>query len=291
MAVSDLYQAFADDSGGQETPERYLVLAAYALPAEHWERFSDEWHRVLRLPPTIEYLKMQEAENFDGEFRGMKSRPEFRDLKLNELCAVINEYKPYAMYSWVRRSDYERIIAGRIVSIVDDPYFLAMQGLIELCLLAQVHYGYWGPVDFIFDKQSNIEHAIGPSFDAAKELQPPHLQKLLGQTPVFRDDKDVKPLQAADMLAWHLRRRLERPAEVRSRINDLLSGGYCEKEYDAEGLRAVLLKWAFVFMRHILETKPDQYEHFLRLMSASLEIPYRDFESRLEAERRRGNNR
>jgi hypothetical protein len=269
VPVSDLYQAFTDDSGGQETPERYLVLAAYALPADQWVRFSDDWHKTLHLMPEIEYLKMQEAEGFEGEFRGMRSRPEFRELKLNELCAVIGQYKPYAMYAWLRRSDYSRIIEGRLPSEVDTPYFLTMQGLIELCLQAQVRYDYWGPVDFIFDTQSNIEHAIGPAFNAAKAAQPPHLQRIIGQTPVFRDDKEVKPLQAADMLAWHLRRRLERPDELRSRMGELLSGGDCEKEYDADALRAVLVKWAFEFMRHILETNPDQYEHYLRLMSAN----------------------
>jgi len=31
----------------------------------------------------------------------------------------------------------------------------------------------------------------------------------MGSTPIFEDDKKVLPLQAADMIAWHLRRRRE----------------------------------------------------------------------------------
>jgi hypothetical protein len=37
--------------------------------------------------------------------------------------------------------------------------------------------------------------------------QPRAVQKTLSKDPIFRDDKLVLPLQAADMLAWHIRRR------------------------------------------------------------------------------------
>ncbi len=287
VAVSEYrdFQAFADDSAGHETPLRPLVLAAYALPAEHWAAFSDDWHTALHMRPEINYLKMSEAEGFDGEFLGMRSRPEFRELKLNDLCAVIRKYRPYAMYSRLNRSEYEQIVQDRIPSEPDSPYFLAMLGLIELCLQAQERYNYWGPVDFIFDEQSGIEEQVQRAFRAAKEAQPPHLQRLLGKVPVFRNDVEMKPIQAADMLAWHIRRHLERPDEVRARMADLLCGGHCEKEYDALALRAVLLKWAGEFMRHIKETKPHEFSKFDKLMRQLIAVPHSEIKAKLDAEK------
>ncbi len=285
MVSDKRYQAFGDDSGGFEAPERYLVMAAYALPAEKWKKFSDDWDIALKKPPTIEYLKMREAEGFEEQFQGMRSRPEFRDLKLNELSSVIREHKPYAMYAWVNRSDYDQVIRGRIPSEPDDPYFLAINGLIELCLMAQVRYDYWGPVDFVFDEQSNIKRQIMESFDHAKAMQPPHLQQLIGQTPVFRDDKKVLPIQAADMLAWHVRRRLERADELRSRMADLLAGGDCERQYDADEMRVVMSKWVNQFMKHIKQTRPDEYQNFDAMMGQLLKMPHSELKAKLDAEK------
>src|SRR5262249_35170571 len=36
---------------------------------------------------------------------------------------------------------------------------------------------------------------------------PPRVKELFGERPVHRNDMKVKPLQAADMLAWHIHRR------------------------------------------------------------------------------------
>ena len=43
-----------------------------------------------------------------------------------------------------------------------------------------------------------------------RALKLPDVKPLLGSTPIFRDDKKMFPLQAADLLAWHLRREAEK---------------------------------------------------------------------------------
>jgi hypothetical protein len=44
----------------------------------------------------------------------------------------------------------------------------------------------------------------------SKEAEDASIRRLLGGPPIFRNDKKVVALQAADMLAWHLRREHER---------------------------------------------------------------------------------
>ena len=42
-----------------------------------------------------------------------------------------------------------------------------------------------------------------------KDTAPPETRKRMGSTPIFRDDEQVLPLQAADLVAWRRRRLLE----------------------------------------------------------------------------------
>jgi hypothetical protein len=44
------------------------------------------------------------------------------------------------------------------------------------------------------------------SFDGWVDVAPSHLKEYIGARPIFRDEIKVLPLQAADMLAWHVRR-------------------------------------------------------------------------------------
>lgn len=50
-------------------------------------------------------------------------------------------------------------------------------------------------------------------YEFIKSIQKPELAALMGSSPKFEDDRYVLPLQAADMLAWHIRRHKDRPDE------------------------------------------------------------------------------
>jgi methionine aminopeptidase len=76
-------------------------------------------------------------------------------------------------------------------------------------------------------------HADGGTAD-------PAIAAVMGSTPVFRDDKKMLPLQAADLLAWHLRRRKEpRYAnEIRPAIQRII-GNHLEAEITESVLRTL----------------------------------------------------
>jgi hypothetical protein len=65
------------------------------------------------------------------------------------------------------------------------------------------------PIEFIFDEQEGVQADIDFSFDVMKRSLPRGVQKLISGRPIYKSDKLVLPLQAADMLAWHLRREHE----------------------------------------------------------------------------------
>ncbi len=47
---------------------------------------------------------------------------------------------------------------------------------------------------------------VQASWSVYYEQSPPHFKELFGDRPVHKNDTSVLPLQAADLLAWHIRR-------------------------------------------------------------------------------------
>ena len=90
--------------------------------------------------------------------------------------------------------------------MLDRPYFLAFFSLARLVARIAHQVGYSEQVELLFDRQDNEskEHLI-KEFEKFMRVAPPELAGLL-HTLRWEDDKSALPLQAADMLAWHLRR-------------------------------------------------------------------------------------
>jgi hypothetical protein len=57
------------------------------------------------------------------------------------------------------------------------------------------------PVDFVFDNDSEkVKIPVG--WELMKSIALPERASMMGDTPIFRDDKKTMPLQAADLYAW-----------------------------------------------------------------------------------------
>jgi hypothetical protein len=107
-------------------------------------------------------------------------------------------------------------------------------------MTAEHHRKYRGapPVDFIFDEQGGVGAQAAMVYRWLKEAQDPSIRDLLGAPPIFRDDKQVVALQAADMLAWHLRREHEEGEAAKTRaVAPLLMAYVLGKDIDAATLR------------------------------------------------------
>jgi hypothetical protein len=60
------------------------------------------------------------------------------------------------------------------------------------------------PVDFIFDEESEKKRCLN-AWDRLKYSASTDVRRLLGDTPIYRDDKTTLPLQAADLYAYWVR--------------------------------------------------------------------------------------
>lgn len=217
-------QAFADDSAS-EIGDLRLFVAGYLDRAETWAAFSDAWESGLKEAPGIAYLKMTEANFFDGEFRGWGE--DARNKKLLRLAKIIRDFAPVSFRASLNRKlffDHLKTVAPRGIG---QPHFVCTFLTTSGVAQYSASKGNEIPIEFIFDRQDGVSDDFDLFFEFMKRNLPETARRLIVNQPVFRDDKLVRPLQASDMLAWHLRRQHEKGKSEpgRAEIVELLCGG------------------------------------------------------------------
>ena len=199
-------QAFIDDSASEVGDQR-LFMAGYLNRAEKWALFSDAWDDELRSAPSIDYLKMAEANGLRDQFAGWE--PEERDEKLNGLVRVVRHFKPLSFEVSVPRKQFNSLVKSVAPRGLGNPHFVCAFGIVSILsrFAAGAHADM--PIRFIFDRQNEISGDVHTFFHQMISKLPRQAQELISGIPNFEDDKEIKPLQAADMLAWHVRREHE----------------------------------------------------------------------------------
>jgi hypothetical protein len=203
-----------------ETINPSFVVAGFIAESEAWAQFSSKWDAALALHPSVEYLKMVEAAHRTGQFTGW-SADEVRD-RLRKLVSIIREFAIMRVSVSVDKRAFFKNARSLAIPArnhnTDKPYCMAFQKLLlEVPQIQLLHAAIFGsrprPVDFIFDEQGEIGLEAQATWLNIKRLAERFAQQgrtnvlpCFGSMPIFSNDKDVRPLQAADLYAWHLRR-------------------------------------------------------------------------------------
>lgn len=194
-------QAYVDETG-LDGRSPILLFSALIGTAFDWASFSDQWKDVLNESPRIDYFKMDEAVGFDKQFYGCSESQ--RNYKLIRLAKTIGgEYPIVEHVVTADLAAIEKVLKPLASKPASDPYFWPFQLTIHtigLSLLLDAEYDE--PFEIFFD-----EHVIfGPRAKAwwpiVRALAKPELRAILPVEPIFRDDKNTMPLQAADLTAW-----------------------------------------------------------------------------------------
>jgi len=205
-----MFKAYFDDSCGDEE-SKILVLAGCVQSYRVWAHFSFAWEAALAQPPSIKHFHMREARKLVGEFNRWKG--EDRDNKIRFLASIIENFRPWTIAVWVSRKEHDAIVGPISPFMIRHAYISLFWGVILKLAHWHQHRGIKLPVEYVFDEQGSIGEDAAIWHRHIKSWQPPEIKVLIGGTPKFENDEWVLPLQAADMLAWHVRRRKERPDE------------------------------------------------------------------------------
>ena len=210
-----MLRAFIDDSGSDQHSPWY-VLAGYIGTLEDWDSFDAQWDAVLSESPSIPYFRSAEAESLRwGPWRGVTR--EQRDAKIDALIDVIGRSTRRAICSRMRRSYYDELVKGKVPKMWDNPYYFLYTSVIAAAINIERLDGHADEMDFVFDTDQEHE-------EQSNAMVPALLQMKSGWDSVVgihrKDDKAFKPLQAADLVAWQIRRFFSATSEPRRKHFD-----------------------------------------------------------------------
>jgi len=230
-----VYVAFSDESGVPDPRGEFLV-AGYVASESEWPWFARAWQeRVLDGCPQIPYLHMTEIRS-----RGWRATHSISfyeaERRVDEAVCVLQSVGPMSAFvSWLKRADLADIVDTNYTSRkkipvgIDEPDYACYIGFIFLVLM-RVHARYPDAtkVNFVVSRKQRITENLNKVIDATSrflnEHKLPHLSALLGDLIPASMELQL-PLQAADVLCWHLQRYHSKSYDRtdESRIRKLLS--------------------------------------------------------------------
>ncbi|MDB5575879.1 MAG: hypothetical protein JWR80_1055 [Bradyrhizobium sp.] len=193
---------YIDDSGKNDPP--VFVLGGAAFASERVAAFEQAWNKVLAAAPAVPYFKMTEAKACRGAFQGMP--PKERDAKVAALGLVLREHAVATLSVVVRHEDYDRVYADKMMRWMDRPYQMMFHFAIATAFKLCREQNLGESAEFVFDRQLDHEKALRESYPAFRKGMEPTLAAFLPADPRHADDKVEVALQAADLVAWHIRR-------------------------------------------------------------------------------------
>lgn len=197
--------AYIDASGNMGQQPVY-VMAGYFAASSAWKAFSADWKKALDQPRKTSVIKMSHLMARDKTFAGWSEAE--RDAKLKILAPIINSYARGRINVVVPIASWRSHFVGKLDRVYHDrPYYFAVHSVMSS--LAKYLYGKGinDPVQFIFDSEdAEPTEEIQRTYADFVRTAPPFLQNQLSGPPRFEKDEEAQPLQAADILAWHVRR-------------------------------------------------------------------------------------
>ncbi|WP_082484446.1 DUF3800 domain-containing protein [Rubellimicrobium mesophilum] len=198
--------AYVDDSA-KHLGRQMFFFGGYVNHADKWQEFTEEWARVLSENRSLPYTKMKNANSLHGLYHGWSE--EDRDRKLKALASVIANSGAQSFHVSVYRKEFEQIFDKSLPYGFQKPHFICFGALITGITKLHRELGSPYPIRFIFDNQDEIRGSVLALYEGWKKDQPEDLRLLMGGTPTFENDETVLPLQAADMLAWHVQKEAD----------------------------------------------------------------------------------
>jgi len=234
-----MLQAFIDDSKQRED---VLVLAGYLSDWKSWERLSIEWQKLLDEPSAWDEFKMARAAS---------------DLKrAQRFYGVVKAHVP-AYVACVLEIGPLRQLCDELAlpPFCRNPYNFAIKALLDATYGEMGRVGLEWPIEFIFDDRGEKVH-VRAAWEFFLLGRPPPARRLIASEPKFEKSIEVKPLQSAEIIAWHARehwlkhRKFEGEVELLWDDPDPIKGHLVHWDYDGlkpnmESLRDLLDAWGF----------------------------------------------
>jgi hypothetical protein len=248
------YIAFSDESGSGDGRGQFLV-AGYVAKEADWPEFSRQWQeQILDPPPTIPYVHVVELRSaWWREKHGISKTQAIQKLedavKLVTGCPAISPYLgtlPEVAYrkarTWFEKKGFK---VKKRHGLADSPCFAAFAMAIVHDIA--VHRPDVSKIVFNISRKQYVENLL--RFDVRDALIQyfeefnSELAKLVGDV-VPLSMEEHKPLQAADLLCWHLQRLLSNAVgpEEEANVKLFQERGYCGLALDETAIHQIAVR-------------------------------------------------
>ena len=208
-------QGWFDESGKGQEP--VYLLAGYVAKKNVWEDFADDWQAELDRVPRLPYLHVNETQRFKGWSLAERTERFLRFvgiIKKHNLDGSILPLKHSDHREFYRIAATHPFIKPYERRMFKTPYFLAFQSTFGVMLSKQAkkraETGITELIEILFDegidRKVRLERGFNLMIESVKREMPEYLDLLINKQAEFRDDEVFLPLQAADLLAWYVRR-------------------------------------------------------------------------------------
>jgi hypothetical protein len=179
-------------------------MAGLVAPTLNWEFFEANWKAALNRF-DLPYFHMQDFAQFKGAFRGWTE--DGRRELFDALLRIIIESGAMPFGSIVPLAEYKKVTGDRQAHWVE-PYYVCMVSCIGLVAAFHSHTSF-ERVALVFSEQAKFKHqALGLFEDIRQHYT--FAQKAL--PPSFHNMRELVPLQAADLIAYEMKKEYERRA-------------------------------------------------------------------------------
>lgn len=210
-----VYVAYSDESGTPNKEGAFLV-GGYIGDEKDWPRFSKFWdEEILQSPPAIPYLHMVELRGKKFQKKYGLSEDDVRDKVRNAIEAIRAAGFISGYIGALTRADLKSLydfLSSRGVKWpknIQDPDYLCFVAYCEIMIreTAKEHPEV-KRINFMVSRKRYVSHHCERFKDAMRdrlnEIKSP-LAELVGDL-IPLSMEDHKPLQAADVLCWHIQR-------------------------------------------------------------------------------------
>lgn len=190
------------DEGGVNAGAKVLTVAGYVAKPSQWQLFTKEWNKVLK-PTGLTAYHATDAQGLYDEFRDW-TRDDVVAL-VKKLLPIITKYARGIAIAIVM-DDFQEAFAKRedLKAAFASPYGACFQWLVQSLLELADRQRLQARFAFVHETNDMKREAI-QAFDFVK-TETVYGDRLISLS--FADKKEFPPLQAADILAFEVQKRL-----------------------------------------------------------------------------------
>ena len=208
--MSDI-EVYFDDSGTDGTNE-IAVAACYVSSKEQWGEFNRNWKEV-SIDEEFDHFHMAEfvakPEALHEPFCGWNNAKKKRVYE--KLATIINIRVRHGFAIAVPKKAFDiHALKEFKEHYAENHYVFAVKSLFGLLENWRNQYRVAVPMQYVFDRGSPGEGQLREIWDKYSHDEAAIKRYGLADGALFQDDKVLRPLQAADILAWQMHNHMRK---------------------------------------------------------------------------------